>query len=77
MILSQGMRLIVVAVTTGLVGAFTLTRFMTRFLFGVTERDPLVFVCVPAVVIVAAFVAVWLPARAIARVDPIHALRSE
>ena len=77
MIVSQGMRLTFIAVAIGIAGAFVLTRFMTRFLFGVTERDPLVFVGVPAVVIVAALVAVWLPARAIARMDTIRALRSE
>jgi ABC-type antimicrobial peptide transport system permease subunit len=77
MILSQGMRLAFVAVTIGIISASMLTRFMTKFLFGVTERDPLVFVGVPAVVIVIAFVAVWLAARAIARVDTIRALRSE
>jgi putative ABC transport system permease protein len=77
MIVSQGMRLTGIAVTIGIAGAFGLTRFMTRFLFGVTERDPLVFVVVPAVVIVAALVAVWLPARAISRMDTIRALRSE
>jgi putative ABC transport system permease protein len=77
MIVSQGMRLILVAVTTGIAGAFALTRFMTRFLFGVTERDPVVFVGVPAILIAAALIAVWLPARTIARMDPVRALRSE
>jgi putative ABC transport system permease protein len=77
MIVSQGMRLILVAVTTGIAGAFALTRFMTGFLFGVTERDPVVFVGVPAILIAAALIAVWLPARTIARMDPIRALRSE
>jgi predicted permease len=75
MIVSEGMRLTLVAVTIGMTGAFTLTRLMTSLLFGVTERDPLVFVGVPAVVIVAALVAVWLPARAIAKMDTMRALR--
>ena len=76
-IVSQGMRLTAVAVTFGILGALVLTRFMTNFLFGVTERDPWIFVGVPALVIVAALAAVWLPARAIARIDTIRALRSE
>jgi predicted permease len=77
MIMSQGMRLTAVAVTFGILGALVLTRFMTDFLFGVTERDPVIFVGVPVVVLVVALVAVWLPARAIARIDTIRALRSE
>ncbi|PYR87785.1 MAG: hypothetical protein DMF84_30645, partial [Acidobacteria bacterium] len=77
MIVLQGMRLTFVAVMIGVAGAFSLTRVMTGFLFGVTERDPLVFVAVPSVVIVASLFAVWLPARAIARIDTIRGLRSE
>jgi predicted permease len=77
MIMSQGMRLTSIAVATGIAGAFGLTRVMSGFLFGVTERDPLVFVGVPLVIIVVAFVAVWLPARTIASLDTIRALRSE
>jgi ABC-type antimicrobial peptide transport system permease subunit len=77
MIVSQGMRLTLGAVTIGVAGAFSLTHFMTTFLFGVTERDPFVFVSVAAVVVVTAIVAVWLPARAVARVDTMRALRSE
>jgi ABC-type antimicrobial peptide transport system permease subunit len=50
---------------------------MTRFLFGVAKHDSVVFIGVPSVVAVAALVAGWLPARAIARADTIRALRSE
>jgi putative ABC transport system permease protein len=77
MIVFQGMRLTFAAVAIGIVGAFMLTRFLAAFLFGVTERDPIVFVSVPVVVIVAALFAVWLPARAIARMDLVSALRHE
>jgi putative ABC transport system permease protein len=77
MMVSQAMRLTLLAIAVGIVGAFALTRLMTNFLFGVTERDPLVFVGVPVVVFVVAFVALWLPARTIARLDTIRALRSE
>jgi putative ABC transport system permease protein len=77
MIVSQGMRLTFVAVTIGGVGAFALTHVMTRFLFGVSERDPLVFVGVPAVVLVVAFAAVYWPAQTIVRMETTRALRSE
>ena len=50
---------------------------MTAFLFGVTPRDPVVFVGVPLLLALVAFVAVWLPARRASRVDPIVALRYE
>ena len=77
LILTDGLRLIVVSIAAGVGSAFLLTRFMAKFLFGVTERDPLVFVGVPVVVLAASLVAVWLPARTIAKVDTMRALRSE
>jgi ABC-type antimicrobial peptide transport system permease subunit len=50
---------------------------MTKVLFGVSGHDSLVFVGVPAFVIVASLLAVWLPASTIANIDPIRSLRSE
>jgi predicted permease len=77
MVISQGMMLAVIGVVIGLGAAFGLARLMTAFLFGVTPRDPAVFVGVPLLLAVVAFVAVWLPARRASRVDPIVALRYE
>jgi putative ABC transport system permease protein len=50
---------------------------IVSFLFGVTARDPLVFVSVPLLLSTVALVGVWLPARRAARVDPASALRME
>ena len=50
---------------------------IASFLFGVTARDPLVFVAVPALLTAVALVGVWLPARRAANVDPVVALREE
>jgi putative ABC transport system permease protein len=44
-------------------------------LFGVTARDPLVFVTVPAFLTVVALLATWLPAHRASQIDPIEALR--
>ena len=77
MIVRQGMVLAIVGVAIGLGAAFGLARFIATFLFGVTKRDPLVFVGVPAVLTLVALLAVWLPARRASRVDPIIALRYE
>jgi ABC-type antimicrobial peptide transport system permease subunit len=73
----QGMRIAILAVTIGLAAAFALSRFMAGFLFGVAPHDVSVFVVVPALVIVVAFAAVWLAARAVVSIDPAHALRAE
>ena len=77
MVVRQGMVLAVVGVIVGLAASFGLARFIATFLFGVNKWDPVVFVAVPCVLTVVAFVAVWLPARRASHVDPIIALRYE
>ena len=58
-------------------GAFGLARYISTFLFQVTQRDPLVFTAVPLTLAVVAFIAVWVPAMRASRVDPLQALRYE
>ena len=77
MVLRQGMSVVLVGVAIGMASAFGLTRVIAAFLFGVTSRDPLVFIVVPVVLTGVALVGVWLPARRAARVDPVVALRAE
>jgi putative ABC transport system permease protein len=77
MIVRQGMGVALVGVAIGLASAFGLTRIVASFLFGVTARDPVVFVAVPLLLSAVALIGVWLPARRAARVDPVIALRTE
>jgi ABC-type antimicrobial peptide transport system permease subunit len=77
MVVAQGMRLALVGVVIGVAAAFGLARFISTFLFGVSTRDPLVFVGVPLLLSAVALLAVWLPARRASHVDPIIALRYE
>jgi putative ABC transport system permease protein len=46
-------------------------------LFGVKARDPIVFLGVPALLIVVALFAVWLPAVRASKVNPLHSLGYE
>ncbi len=48
-----------------------------EFLLGATSSDPLPYVCAAVVLILAAFVACFLPAHRAARTDPMNALRHE
>jgi predicted permease len=75
MVVRQGMTLVAIGVAIGIASAFGLAQVMATFLFGVTPRDPLVFVVVPLVLAVFAWLGVWLPARRAGRVDPVVALR--
>jgi len=77
MVVFQGVRLSSAGVAVGVVSAFALSRVLASLLFGVTTRDPAVFVGVPVILSVVALVAVWLPARRASQVDPLVALRQE
>jgi predicted permease len=77
MVVFQGMSLAIVGVVLGISFAFDLTRFITRFLYGVQPWDPTVFVGVPVLLSVVALLAVWIPARRASRINPIDALRYE
>jgi putative ABC transport system permease protein len=77
MVVMQGMTLAVIGVVIGIAAAFGLARLITTFLFGVTARDPVVFIGVPIILALVALFAVWLPARRASLVDPIIALRYE
>ena len=77
LVLTEFMRLTVVGVALGLVGAYLLTRLMTSLLFGVTPTDITTFVLVSITLSLVALVACLIPARRAARVDPLVALRYE
>jgi predicted permease len=77
LVVRQGMSIALAGVAIGVGSAYALTRVITTFLFGVTARDPTVFVSVPLLLAAVALLAVWLPARRAARVDPVVALRTE
>jgi putative ABC transport system permease protein len=73
----QGMRLALAGVAIGLASAFSLARFIARWLFQIQPHDPLVFIIVPLVLSAVALCAVWFPASRASRIDPIEALRYE
>jgi predicted permease len=77
MILRQGLRTILAGVAIGGVGTLALTRTVSSLLFGVSATDPLTLVVVTLVLVGAALLACYVPARRAARVDPAVALRCE
>jgi len=77
LIVSQGMRMVMIGLALGLVGAFALTRVLGSLLLGVGTTDPLTFVGVPILLIAIGLLACWIPARRATKVDPLVALRHE
>lgn len=61
----------------GLAAAFGGTRVLSGMLYGVAASDPVTYAGVTLVVLTAALVASWLPARRASRIDPMQALREE
>jgi putative ABC transport system permease protein len=77
MFVRHGLLLTGIGATLGLAAAAALTRLMSSLLFGVTALDPLTYVSVSALLIAAAVLASYLPARRAIAVNPVHALRAE
>jgi putative ABC transport system permease protein len=63
-------------IVVGLIAAFTLSRWLSTLLFGVTTHDAATFVAVPVLLLVAAAAACAVPAWRAARMSPLVALRS-
>jgi len=77
LILGQGLRLAVVGVALGLLGAIAFTRLLQGLLFGISASDPLTFAVIALLLVGVALLACWIPARRATKVDPLEALRSE
>jgi predicted permease len=66
-----------IGVVIGLAAAAGVTRLMSSLLFGIAPTDLLTYVSVPIVLLLAALVASYLPARRAAGVDPVETLKAE
>jgi putative ABC transport system permease protein len=61
----------------GLAASLAAARVLTNQLEGISPRDPLTFVSVSLVIVLAGLAACWFPAMRATRVDPMIALRFE
>lgn len=77
LIVGRGLRLALVGIVLGLLGAAAATRLLRGFLFEVEPTDPWVLTTVGCLLAAVVLVASWLPARRAANVDPMVALRYE
>jgi len=77
LILGEGMLVILIGLSSGLIGSLAVTRFLSSLLFGVSATDPLTLSAVAGFLALIATAACYLPARRATRVEPIIALRHE
>jgi putative ABC transport system permease protein len=77
LILRQGLQVVIIGIAIGLLGAALLTKLLASLLYRVTALDAVTFVSTAMLLLLAALVAAYIPARRAASVDPLTAIRYE
>jgi ABC-type antimicrobial peptide transport system permease subunit len=77
LVMRQGLAAVVIGIILGSVLAIGAARLLTAVLFGVSPTDPLAWSVALAVLLGSGLIAVGVPARRAANLEPMIALRSE
>ena len=77
LIIGQGMSLALIGIGIGLAGAFILSRYLTSMVYQISVTDPVTFIGSALLLVLAAFIACYLPARRALKVFPMEALRQD
>jgi putative ABC transport system permease protein len=77
LVVTQGMKPVIIGLAAGLVAALALGRLLTSQLYQISAHNPLVLTATVLILGAAALFACLLPARRAALIDPIQALRTE
>jgi predicted permease len=77
LVLSQGMRPALIGLALGLLGAFATARVLEAVLFGVSPRDPAIFIAAATLLMTVTATATAIPAIRASRLDPARILRTE
>lgn len=77
LVTGESLGLALLGVGMGIAGSFGLTRAMTGLIYGIRPTDLLSFSIPPVILVGAALMATYIPARRATQVDPISFLRCE
>lgn len=77
LVLRRGMRPVLIGLAAGIVVALVCGRFLSSLLYAVVPGDPATLATVAAIMLAAALLACWVPARRAARMHLVETLRCE
>jgi len=77
MIVRNGMGMLLIGETIGIVAALLLARAVSSLVYGVSASDPRALIAAVGLLTLVAFAASYIPARRAVKLDPIRALRCE
>ena len=73
----RGARIALLGIGIGVVAALAMSRVVASLLFGLDPTDPLTYTAVAAALLATALLACWVPARRVAKANPVEALRHD
>jgi ABC-type antimicrobial peptide transport system permease subunit len=76
-ILLEALILTAIGIVIGLPVALALVRLMRFLFYGIEPHDPVTLIGTIVIMLTVAAVAIWVPARRAAKIDPMEALRYE
>jgi predicted permease len=77
LVIRQGMAVCLAGAAIGLLITLAAAPFIRAVLYGISGADPLTYLAIPALLLGAALLACYLPAREATKVHPVEALRAE
>jgi putative ABC transport system permease protein len=77
LVVRGGLRLALIGIALGVPAAWAAARLVQSMLFGLSADDPATMAGAAVILLSAALLAAYVPARRAARVDPMTALRHE
>ena len=77
LMMRQGRKPVVIGALVGVLAAAGATQLIRNLLFGVSPLDPIAYIAAAIVLVAAAMLALYLPARRVASIDPAGTLRQE
>jgi len=76
-VMRQGLALTGAGLVLGILAALALTRLLKALLYETSPLDPATYIAAPAILMLVALLAAFLPTRRAIRVDPVDALRQD